>query len=906
MIAPQETSEDAAPQGFRFFKAGWRPDDALPESWYVEHSSRKPRFHALFWAPEVEGYPVATSVCKTNVTGFQQLISMLNTHNLKAYEFSSSVSAERITRQDAISQLDQLGEFKQGDCCLLFFSGIGISNESMKQSMGEQYICEPLFTGDDPGDKSMLSIRRKLREATFEKNIHVFIILDYHLVVPGELTIPPVVPSNSSFVVLESPVIMLTGNENKEALSSDNFFYEQLADIIQTTGAKMRYANLLSRLELRYLQSELSSKPEMISLPPSFYHAYIFSGIFSGKSDYKAFFDEEHKEWRITAGTLHGILPSLSFMHTEFLLDDGRHVTVYNTFDSYSTLLNFEERDTENTYDAHLLQNALPKMKVGFHENMDARMKQQFDETVKSFDIYFIDLLEDKQQVDFLIKNRNDEYYLVRHSWYRGGHDNRPVFFYQHNVREFIKQLEYIAQWQALLELENSRSSAPTEDVEIRFEIIEGLEIEPDTADKLPAIIQTNPAGLTLRYRNQKPPFMRCSVANKSALPGNDYFVNFLYLDSSFGISKFDCIGSNIIKPGEQVYASFSEGSDQLKSIELQLQSFYLENGIREIQDYLLVFLSAQPLEVEPLTQAGLEIREAQVSRSVSLEEARQSFVLPQGDWFVKKIPIRVVYDDRTFEQTVQELVDKRPVTVPDDPQKDRWGKRASQQGYELSAEVKANLPFPGSFAVTLEVTKSGLAQGAGDIAFLLHDSFSQPIQFKKFSAGKASTSVWAYEDFTAAAILYDGTTLELDLSKIAGFPDGFYAKKESGFAKKVQAVLQETPLKVSGDLQKDRWGGRSEAGGKKLSATVTAYRDTHLVNLTVQSISPTPLTGKVAFLLHDSFSEPTVYREAIEGKATYALHSYEAFTVGAYLEDGTRLELDLNEQTGYPKDFYY
>lgn len=898
MIAPQETSEETAPQGFRFFKAGWRPDDALPESWYMQHISRKPRFHALFWAPEAADDRVAASVCKNNATGFQQLISLLNTHNLKAYQVSAELSVDRFTRQAAIAQLDRLSELKSGDCCLLFFSGVGIFNESIKQSTGDQYVCEPLFAGDLPGDKNMVSIRKKLGEVTFGKGIHVFTILDYHRVVAGELVPAAFVPSDSSFVVLESPVI--------ESSNIDNFFYEQLADIIQTTGAKMRYANLLSRLELRYLQSELSARPTMLSLPPSFYHAYIFSGIFSGKSDYKVFFHEQQKEWQINAGILHGILPSLSFMHTEFLLDDGRKVTVYNTFDSYSTLLNFDEQDTENTYDAHLLQNALPKMKVGFHENIEPRMKQQFEETVSAFDIYFIDLLENRQQVDFLIKNRNEEYYLVRHSGYMGDHDNRPVFFYQHNVREFIKQLEYIAQWQALLELENARSSARTEDVDIRFEIIEGLEVEPETADKLPAVIQANPTGLTLRYRNQKPPFMRCSVANKSGSPGADYFVNFLYLDSSFGISQFECIGSDKIKPGEQVYASFSEGSEQLKSIELQLQSFYLENGIREIQDYLLVFLSAQPLDVAPLTQSGLEIHEVQVSRSVSLEEARQSFVLPQGDWFVKKIPIRVVYDDRSFEQTVQELVDKHPVTVPDDPQKDRWGGKASQQGYELSAEVKANLPFPGSFAVTLQVTKSGLEQAEGDVAFLLHDSFQHPIQLKKFSGGKASTTVWAYEDFTAAAILYDGTTLELDLSTIAGFPRDFYARKDSEFSKKVQAVLQETPVKIPGDLQKNRWGSRSEAAGKKISATVTAYRDTHLVNLLVQSTGDTPLTGKVAFLLHDSFSEPTVYREAVDGKATYALHSYEAFTVGAYLEDGTRLELDLNEQKGYPKDFYY
>ncbi len=1033
---PEEIVREPFTEKFNFFKAAWRTDDSLPSDWYTEHKTNKPDFHAFFWAPQLKEYATCTELCERNASQFEELISTLNNHNLKNYNLRSLPSPENFTRSDAFNQLDQLGSLEKGDCFLVFYSGIGTINDSSKQASGNTYHAEPLFTGDSVADVNLKSVRTKLRDLAVAKSIHVFLILDVHLVVRGAAEVTSFISSSdSSFVVLESPAPILEDHESIASVHTDNFFYEALADIIQTTGAKMRYSNLTSRMQLRYLQADLPEKPTLTALPPSFLNAYIFSGIFSGKSDYKVYFNEHQQEWQINAGSLNGILPSLSFMHTRFLLDDERLISVKDTFDSYSTLLHFDDRDTENTFEAKLTQNALPKMKVGFHETLSPEMKTTFINTVQSFDIYFIDLLEDREKARFLIKNRDHEYYLVRDGLYRGDHDDRPVFFYQRNVREFIKQLEYIAQWQALLELENSRANVRIGDVETVFQTIEGVEAKADNRDHLPSKKQINPADLLLRYRNGQQPFFRCSVVNKSSAPGPNYFVTFLYLGSRFGIHKLDPFDSDVLTKDDPVWASYVVNGRKLKTIPLQLDSFYPENNVFEIQDYLLVILSAQPLEVAPLTQPGLELYEKPLTRSISLEESKQSFTLPEGDWFVKKIPIRVEYDDRNFEQAVKDAVEKRPVSTPGDQHKNRWGGQAVRNGFELLAAVKnralglfevtleirhkesrlttgevafllnesfsrqirfekfdggmasiritayedftaAAIIYDGTeleldlselpglpknfyainpedkfrqqvkarlerspvvvpndlqkarwggkseqngykltatveplmlrlFNVTLDVTHSQKSF-SGQVAFLLHDSFRNPVRIRTFEGNKASVSVTAYEDFTAAAIMDDGTQLELDLSKIPGFPKGFYAKGETDFAAEIEWLLKERSVKVPGDLQKDRWGGKAENNGKIISATVGRDKDTHRVTLTVQSSNNTPLSGRIAYFLHDSFDQPILYRKAVNGKATCVLNSYEAFTVGAYLEDGTELELDLNEQKGYPGTFYY
>ncbi|HEX6429221.1 MAG TPA: pYEATS domain-containing protein, partial [Niastella sp.] len=508
-------------------------------------------------------------------------------------------------------------------------------------------------------------------------------------------------------------------------------------------------------------------------------------------------------------------------------------------------------------------------------------------------------------------------------------------------------------------------------------------------------------------------------------------------LDSRYGIQQLNGLDDdNMLESGHDVWATWTSSGSRYRTIPLHIANFYKENKINEIQDFLLVLISTQPLDVSPLTQPDLKpIRE--VSRAVSIEESKHSFVLPEGDWTVRKIPIRIVYDDRDFEQIVKDTVASKPIQVPGDlhknrwgkktinngfilsaevtektlglfrvqlkvrhqeallntgevafllhdsfntpirienfingvatieltayedftaaaimfdgteleldlseipglpekfyalhprdkfkqqveslvqkttivfpadPQKGRWGGQASRNGYTLSATVTQNL-LPGAFDVVLEINTT--ERGAtGQVAFLLHDSFAQPIRIRSFEDNKATVAVTAREDFTAAAILEDGTQLELDLSEMTGLPEGFYANVIThDFEKEVTALVKAKTISVPNDLQKNRWGGQAANNSKQLTATVTPKNDSHEVTLTIQSLTGPPLNGEVAFFLHDSFDKEIVYGKAIDGKATCVLNSYEAFTVGAYTADGTTLELDLNQVTGFPEEFYY
>jgi len=127
----------------------------------------------------------------------------------------------------------------------------------------------------------------------------------------------------------------------------------------------------------------------------------------------------------------------------------------------------------------------------------------------------------------------------------------------------------------------------------------------------------------------------------------------------------------------------------------------------------------------------------------------------------------------------------------------------------------------------------------------------------------------------------------------------------------KVKDLLKTKSIYVEEDLQKGRWGGKTEANGKRISAIVTTsnVKGYYTLLFKIENVDGSPITLPAAIFVHDSYEFPdnTIYvKPEADGKIKLELLGYEAFTVGAYFEDGTQLELDLNDQSGYPKDFYW
>lgn len=139
---------------------------------------------------------------------------------------------------------------------------------------------------------------------------------------------------------------------------------------------------------------------------------------------------------------------------------------------------------------------------------------------------------------------------------------------------------------------------------------------------------------------------------------------------------------------------------------------------------------------------------------------------------------------------------------------------------------------------------------------------------------------------------------------------DGEIMKSEiEKLKQKVQSVISTKTTVVPDDLQKNVWGGKQERNGIKITAAVKKNNWQNLfdVLLRISKSDGSYLDKPVAVFLHDSYKFPNnvVFITPSNGEAELSFLAYEAFTIGALLEDGTELELDLNDLPGLPEAFY-
>lgn len=125
-----------------------------------------------------------------------------------------------------------------------------------------------------------------------------------------------------------------------------------------------------------------------------------------------------------------------------------------------------------------------------------------------------------------------------------------------------------------------------------------------------------------------------------------------------------------------------------------------------------------------------------------------------------------------------------------------------------------------------------------------------------------------------------------------------------------VNELLPSKKIIVTDDLQKNRWGAKSENGGKRINAKVTKNNWQNLfdVYISITNVDNTPLIDPVAIFIHDSYQVPdnVIYVSPTDGKAQLTLLASKAFTLGVLFTDKTELELDLNDQLGFPPEFYW
>lgn len=810
-----------------------------------------------------------------NKTQFKTLLDTLLQNNLKGYQL--------IVEEQTVTLIEATIQATIDDVMVVYFCGRGV-----------QY-AQGVILPDVEDETNTAAFWIAWSQWVVATKSHILIIFDFQEIVNDHKT-------RSPFSLAEAQKTILI--QSIAATQHSNYFFNLLLDIIERTGANLRYNELITRLQNRFRSDHVMPLPTLQAFERSVINTWLLSGIIPFQKNQLVYYHDHEAAWVLDAGRLDGVTPSTDFMDTKVLLENNQLVTIAATTDNYSVLQGFDEREVDNSFTGVIVQHALAKVKIAIDDTIPEDLKQSLQNALQTTYHRFIDVVPNSENVSFLVRTHEHTYYVRKKSETHGA-AIMPLLSFQQRPEVFVRQLDFIAQWYSILELDNPQDKIPTNSIQIAFEIIEGQEL--DTDNKTPVFGKTyiNSNYIDLTYRDQKSPLFRCSVELLSTEDKTPFYVNFLFLDSTFGITLYNPVHN--VLDGQAMKLMLGNNEDNLMNGFIYDE--YIKQGVREAQEFLFVIISKEPIHLSMLLQENFNPQEEISKSNYPTRPTKDKFQLPASNWSIRKVPIRIKYDDKSFEEHVQELLKNRQVKVPLDLHKNRWGGKSSKNGFLLTAIVAEKSQQPGFafYQVNIIIThQQNTIKDGAKTAILLHDSFHQPVQFVTFSENKASISVTAYEDFTVAAILYDGTELELDISELVGLPQKFYAYQPTeAFRNEVAQALKKEIL-IKEDLQKNRWGGVASKNGWSLRAEVVPQGDTHKVTLILDH--ETLLHHEVAFLLHDSFEEnQVVYARITDGTCRCNFTSYEAFTVGVYIDATTQLELDLNDrQLKFSESFYY
>ncbi|MCG2612725.1 hypothetical protein LZZ85_00475 [Terrimonas sp. NA20] len=971
---------------------------------------------------------------ENNAKRFSAFVSDYSSDLQRECKLTVLTGLANTTQREILNALQQFRQAEPGDACVFFYSGPLAVNERNEATL--------FFNKDASSEEAgFASLNEMLRDISFKENVHLLIIIDIRALANVNrpiLFVKDINPGGSVLVMhnlSETPAPLLL-----ERQYDDNHFFTSLLDLAKNGGYRLSYKDLFQQLKLRL--SMLDAPAPQISLSDIDRNEgikerrFLTGEVLSTGYQYSISWDSQHARWIVDAGARQGLRPSLDFMRTILETEEELHAEVW-AVEPDQSLLPYFDGDKNKVFKARLIQNALPKVKVAFAEDHPAAMKKALEDAIKHYDIHYIDIIDQKDDATFLIRNLDERYMLVQAGEKEGTtQEKQPVFDYQDEPFEFIKQIEYIAQWQGVVELNNTESRMKRGKIWFSFEKAEGFRFSKELSssvsftpipDAEPVVLYYKSDGKT---KEQQQPILRCKIRGVS----EPLYLSVLYLGGTYEIMHISEIMVNPSEAEQLVHFQFED--DSFDSLPVFLDKRYRARGITQVVEYMKFFVSEKPIDVKAFEQEPLEFGQP-VSRKGFDIGSKKTFNSVYTEWFTVTIPIRIVK-----EPEAQIFVPKNPYVRADkeQPVKDvvaigrprlieelkgainnykvvivsgpgRSGKSSIVWSALSSLEVKPvvfdvssknwkdslysttsllrrnnsrRLVFienyeeiltnetPGSVRgleeglqlisethtviLTINIADEHRLRYSSIVGALYRPNSKEFLSLRRHDAFRISIPPWsieelqqlikadgilpAYQQLPREVVIMMATqaanyaqpvmvllpALQHLFDRLEGHLENFsisdyqsagglagIAGPAAGnvFSENIRELYAQVPVTVADDLQKNRWGNKSEANGKKLAVELNPTNLTGLYNLRIsigQSSENSPLpTGEAAIFIHNTFDKQILIERFIDGVANFNLNGvYETFTLGAYTEDGTRLELDLNEQKGFPTDFYY
>ncbi len=603
-----------------------------------------------------------------------------------------TVTDNEATKANIIAAFSHFGKAKDGDICMLYFSGHGSQAPAPPEfwhldpdRMNESIVCwdSRIPNGKDLMDKELSYL---IWKATFGKKVHFAAIFDCchagsntrDTNITPRMAEPSPVPSRledyhgykaykkvtSGKVIEVSPprgnhihLAAAKANETAKELRIDNksrgVFTYSLIETLEQNGGQISYADLMHIVGVKVGNRVVSQTPELDSVEVNDKKNLFLGGtIEAAASEYLITY--RSGKWTVDAGAIHGI-PENGGALT--LKDSGETVRITKVLPNYSELAGMDGKDTNQGFKAVVKDLEYRKLKVAFAKGVERAGDSAIRAALKSGGFPLIDLIGDEKNAEYLIKTGGKAFQLTLPG------ETRPVFrrvpdLNEEKAKVFLTDVETIARWRNLIALANPRTTIRDEEFEVE---LYRITTPGDDADDAPKELSDWRKTSVFRYEQAagewKQPYFQMKIKNKST---RTLYVSGLYLDDAGGITnKF--LAKEELAPGAEAWFLDNYQGTQYKSIPLEVKDEYHAWGITEVTEHIKLLISTDPaLNTDRYNQDSLplDVPPGFQGKRAGRNEKNYPAV---PDWTTKDIALTIV---RPMEQV--QLIPGRAVTMLD------------------------------------------------------------------------------------------------------------------------------------------------------------------------------------------------------------------------------------------------
>jgi len=606
-----------------------------------------------------------------------------------------TLTDKEATKANIIAGFSHFSKAKDGDICLLYFSGHGSQAPAPPEfwhldpdRMNESVVCwdSRIPNGKDLMDKELSYL---IWKATFGKKVHFAAIFDCchagsntrnaDANVTPRMAEPSPVPATledyhgykaykratAGKVVEVSPprgnhihLAAAKANETAKELRIDNktrgVFTYTLIETLELNGGQISYADLMHIIGVKVGNRVVSQTPQLDSVEAQDKNNFFLGGaVEKASSEYLLTY--RSGKWTVDVGAIHGIPESGGLLT---LKDGGETVRITKVLPNYSEVDGLAAKDTNKSYKAVVKDLEVRKLKVAFAKGVDRAGDTAIRKALKTEKFPLVELVTDEKDAAYLIRTGGKAFQLTLPG------EIRPVFRRVPELKDakahiFLDDVQTIARRNNLLVLSNPRTTIRDEEFEIELYRITDIGNDADNAEKeltdwkKPVVYRYEQAG-----GEWKQPYFQLKIKNKGL---RTFYVSGLYIGDTGGVNNKFLSKAELAPGTEAWFLDTTSDGTQYKSIPLEVDEKYHAWGVTEIRENIKLFISTDPaLNTDRYNQDGLEL---DVPPNFSPRGAgRNEKTHPAvPDWTTKDIVVTIV---RPMEQAL--LASGRSVSLLD------------------------------------------------------------------------------------------------------------------------------------------------------------------------------------------------------------------------------------------------